>query len=486
MAQSEDNRKGRLTLYYGNKNARRTIILFHGYTGGTADFGELPKCLAHSLNARVLVPILPGHGTRVENMLSLELNDYIQWAEDEVLLAAQLGYPIAVGGHSFGAYIAMLSARTHVPVALFTTLIPFTLRYPYSLPCARLLARRKKLWPKYFTRQEYVERSKIFFYPSMPGKGLRIIIEAKKLLQRTGNNIFCPLLSIHDPHDTFAYEKSAAQSMACTKSVEQIPLILHGGWHNIFLSYKTRDRVTEEVTKFFSRAFISYETKNSKQYSKDTKLVTAIVPAYNEGQRIEPVLRALTACRDVSEIIVVDDGSKDPPLWIRKTFPSVHLILHKQNQGKGAAMETGVRATKDRYLFFCDADLSGFLPEHAHGIIHPVTSGCYRMYLGIRSNAEQQVVPLFAINTGERCVLREDWETLPAFYKKGFRVETGLNFFVKKRGGKFGYEVFPYRQTIKEKKYGFWTGMKERGRMVYEIGPAWLRIALYDFWRELS
>ena len=212
------------------------------------------------------------------------------------------------------------------------------------------------------------------------------------------------------------------------------------------------------------------------------KEVVAIVATYNEGERLRPVLESLSKCELILDIVVVDDGSKDPPLWA-SDFPKVRLFRHDKNVGKGAAMETGVRATDATYIFFCDADLVGFLPEHAVAIIKPVISGEYRTFLGLRENKEQQAVLLFALNSGERCLYRSDWETLPRFYKKGFRVETGLNFFTKKRGEKFGYALLPYRQTLKERKYGMREGIKERWRMIYEVGTAYLRIIFYDFLR---
>ncbi|MEK7643032.1 MAG: glycosyltransferase family 2 protein [Patescibacteria group bacterium] len=218
--------------------------------------------------------------------------------------------------------------------------------------------------------------------------------------------------------------------------------------------------------------------------SNTQKKVAAIVAAYNEGPRIESVLHSLVACSDISEIVVVDDGSREMLDWIHERFPNVTLIRHEHNKGKAAAMETGVQATDAEYLFFCDADLDGFLPEHASAMIRPVVSGEYRMFIGIRENPEQQAVLLFALNSGERCVLRGDWDALPVFYKKGFRIETGLNVFVKKRGGKLGYKVFSYRQTIKEQKYGFLEGTKERVKLMYQVGVAYFYIAFIDYWRR--
>ena len=60
--------------------------------------------------------------------------------------------------------------------------------------------------------------------------------------------------------------------------------------------------------------------------------------AYNEEKDILPVLKKLK--KNYKNIIVVDDGSKDNTARIVEK-ENIILIKHKQNQGKGAAMQTG-------------------------------------------------------------------------------------------------------------------------------------------------
>lgn len=213
--------------------------------------------------------------------------------------------------------------------------------------------------------------------------------------------------------------------------------------------------------------------------------VSAVIATYNEAERIVPVLDTLTRTPEIDEIIVVDDGSKVPANIYASQYPTVRFLTHTHNQGKAAAMETGVRAATGALIFFCDADLVGLLPDHVSGIIRPVREGDYQTFIGIRENPEQRAVKLFALNSGERCVKKTDWDALPAFYKKGFRIETGLNFRVQRGGGKMGYAVFPYRQTIKEKKWGFWKGLQQRWIMTYEVGMTYAYIIFVDFWRTL-
>lgn len=62
-----------------------------------------------------------------------------------------------------------------------------------------------------------------------------------------------------------------------------------------------------------------------------------IIPAFNENQRIDQVLAGVKRHINPKMIIVVDDGSRVP-----LKLPSVNLLRHPLNQGKGAALNTGI------------------------------------------------------------------------------------------------------------------------------------------------
>ncbi len=212
-------------------------------------------------------------------------------------------------------------------------------------------------------------------------------------------------------------------------------------------------------------------------------LVTAIVPAYNERPRIGGVLSALLRARLISEIIVVDDGSSDGTAdFVKKIFPSVKCLTNEINRGKAFSMNRGVEESSGGIIFFCDADLTGLDSETVDALVLPVIENTYDMYIGIRNNKMQKSFLPFALNSGERVIRKELWEKLPDFYKHRFRVEVGLNYMVRhcmKKG--ICYAVMPYYQTLKEKKYGFWEGQRQRFGMNVDVSIAWLR-AVYDFW----
>ena len=90
----------------------------------------------------------------------------------------------------------------------------------------------------------------------------------------------------------------------------------------------------------------------------DSKILVAI-PAFNEGPTIGSVV--LKARQFASEVIVVDDGSKDRTLPMLRNFqrryPGAVTVVHQANSGKAAAINRAVRYwAKGSLVMVVDAD----------------------------------------------------------------------------------------------------------------------------------
>lgn len=99
--------------------------------------------------------------------------------------------------------------------------------------------------------------------------------------------------------------------------------------------------------------------------------LTVVIPAYNEEDGIQDILRRVLSIREPLrgigipdlEILVVDDGSADQTVEMVAAVEGVELLRHPQNRGYGAALKTGFCRAKGDLIGFLDAD-GTYPPEH--------------------------------------------------------------------------------------------------------------------------
>ncbi len=90
----------------------------------------------------------------------------------------------------------------------------------------------------------------------------------------------------------------------------------------------------------------------------------ALIPAYNEGQRIGAVVRDVAAV--CPNVVVVDDGSPDDTADVARAAGAT-VLVHEVNKGKGAGLNTGFQHAREKgYEFVVTLDGDG---QHAAGDI---------------------------------------------------------------------------------------------------------------------
>ncbi len=89
------------------------------------------------------------------------------------------------------------------------------------------------------------------------------------------------------------------------------------------------------------------------------KVVTAIVPAYNEEGRIRNTVLALKGIEYIQHIYVINDGSTDKTYDMADSVDGIDVVNQYPNRGKGEALYRGLQlALKDSdIIVFADADL---------------------------------------------------------------------------------------------------------------------------------
>lgn len=114
--------------------------------------------------------------------------------------------------------------------------------------------------------------------------------------------------------------------------------------------------------------------------------ITVLMPVYNEIHTIDEILRRVQATDLVSEIVIVDDGSVDGTRELLKKLDGqadIRVVYHDQNQGKGAAVRTGIQAATGDVILIQDADLE-YDPRDYPELLRPLEEGLADVVYGSR------------------------------------------------------------------------------------------------------
>lgn len=114
--------------------------------------------------------------------------------------------------------------------------------------------------------------------------------------------------------------------------------------------------------------------------------LTVIIPVYNEIQTIREILQRVQASGFAQEILVVDDGSTDGSRDVLRQMDGqegIRVVFHERNQGKGAAVVTGIRQAGGDVLLIQDADLE-YTPDDYPLLLRPLEEGRADVVYGSR------------------------------------------------------------------------------------------------------
>jgi glycosyltransferase involved in cell wall biosynthesis len=117
-----------------------------------------------------------------------------------------------------------------------------------------------------------------------------------------------------------------------------------------------------------------------------TLALSVIIPVYNEHKTIAEILQRVQQTGLAHEIIVVDDGSGDGTRELLRSLDGqdgVRVFLHDRNQGKGAAVRTGIAAATGEVILIQDADLE-YNPREYPSLLAPIEDGLADVVYGSR------------------------------------------------------------------------------------------------------
>jgi glycosyltransferase involved in cell wall biosynthesis len=127
--------------------------------------------------------------------------------------------------------------------------------------------------------------------------------------------------------------------------------------------------------------------------AKKYKLLSVVVPVYNERNTVPEIIRRMRQAEVPidREIIMVDDGSDDgtDKIWPTVEDSTVRVLRHTANQGKAAAVRTGLAAARGDIILIQDADLE-YDPADWVRLIEPIMQGRSGAVYGSRYTGEKE------------------------------------------------------------------------------------------------
>ena len=121
--------------------------------------------------------------------------------------------------------------------------------------------------------------------------------------------------------------------------------------------------------------------------------LSIVIPAYNEGRTIHLILDRVKAVtlRDsiAKEVIIVNDCSKDNTEEAIQAYMgnnpelNIQYYKHEVNQGKGAALHTGIQKATGDFVIIQDADLE-YDPNEYNSLLQPILDGFADVVYGSR------------------------------------------------------------------------------------------------------
>ena len=207
--------------------------------------------------------------------------------------------------------------------------------------------------------------------------------------------------------------------------------------------------------------------------NSSTKTLSIVIPAYNEQATIVSILERIQQVHLINdmnkEIVIVNDASKDATdsrirqYMLENPGSTIKYYIHPINQGKGAALHTGIRQATGDFIIIQDADLE-YDPREYNSLLKPVVEGHADAVFGTRFfGGKPHRILFFWHSIGNK---------LLTFFSN---MLTGLNLTDMETCYKLFRADILKNLPLKEKRFGFEPEVTAKvarvpGIRIYEVG----------------
>ena len=229
-----------------------------------------------------------------------------------------------------------------------------------------------------------------------------------------------------------------------------------------------------------------------KQYIIRRMNLSVIIPVYNEKNTIRELIERVQAMDLASEIVIVDDGSKDGTREILAELDGkdkVRVVLHEKNQGKGAAVRTGIHAALGDVLLIQDADLE-YDPHEYPNLLKPIEENKADVVYGSRFLGEPHRAILFWNMIANKLLTFMTnilYNTILSDMETGYKVfRREVVADMKLRANRFDFEPEFTAKILKKKVRVYEVGISFNPREYSEGKKIGLRDAFEAVWALLK
>jgi len=225
------------------------ILFLHGFTGSTYEGRELGFHFAQK-GYGVWVPLLPGHGTRAEDLEKVSYSDWINASEQYYLKMKENYRKVIVCGQSMGGALALHLAAHH-PIQGVISLAGAIIMKDWRLkllPLAKRVIRYqyKSKGPDIRSREA---KSKSASYPKYPIKSLVQFLKLLEIVRPELPRVKSPCLLIHSRRDhTITFDNLDYIARHVSSSIVRT-LVLENSYHVISVD-EEKQLIFEAIENF--------------------------------------------------------------------------------------------------------------------------------------------------------------------------------------------------------------------------------------------